>query len=106
MGELGAGRELAELRSRIRALRSEVESMGEDRGDLPGMIDSANLLRKSEHLARSDALKTDLIECYREYAEGLEGLLRSVLEIQSELTGVLHDQSRMIRAGRRPGAGR
>lgn len=101
LGDLGAGGSLAVLRGRIKRLRSEVDSLGPVPDPLPGMIDASNLLRKSEHLIRSDALKTDLIADYAEYASELESLLRSVFDIQEQLRGVLHDQNRLLSGGDR-----
>ncbi len=101
---------MAELRNRIEQLRSEIASMGPMPPDMPEMIESANLLRQNEHLQRSDSSKTELLSRYEEYVTSLESLLKSVLEIQDELKGVLHDQSRLIpdkpQAGSRRKAGR
>jgi len=103
---LGAGRKTAELRNRIEQLRSEIASLGSTPEDMPEMIEASNLLRKSEHLLKSDSLKTDLIASYDEYVAHLESLLRSVFEIQNELKGVLREQSRLIADGSKPRPGR
>jgi len=99
VSRLGAGRGMAELRNRIEQLRSEIAELGPAPADMPGMIESANLLRRNEHLLRSDSSKTELLSCYEEYASSLEAMLRSVLEIQNELRDVLRDQSRLISEG-------
>jgi len=94
---------MAELRGRIERLRSEIAALGPAPADMPGMIESANLLRRNEHLLRSDSSKTELLSCYDAYVAKLEALLRSVFEIQNELRGVLRDQSRLISEGTKSG---
>ncbi len=90
---------MTELRSRIEQLKSEIASLGPAPPAMPGMIESANLLRQNEYFKRSDSSKTELLSHYEEYLTGLESLLKSVLEIQDELKGILRDQSLLIPDG-------
>ena len=100
---MGAGPDLAELRNTMEEIKSDIAMLGPIPDSVPEMIESANLLRRNEHLQRSDALKTDLVAKYGAYVSSLEALLKSVFEIQNELRGVLHEQSRLIsRAGPKP----
>ena len=93
---LGAGRRLTDIKNRIGQLSSDIEAMGPAPDELPGMIGVSNALRRNEYLLRVDSTKTELISIYKEYTKGLEELLKSVLELQTGLTEVLHEQSKLI----------
>lgn len=103
---MGAGGRIAELRGEIARLGLQIESLGPAPEDMPEMIESANLLRKSEHLQKSDGAKSELISAYEEYASELESMLRSVFEIQGELKDILREQSRLISDGKKAKTGR
>ncbi len=101
MNTQGAGRGLAELKNKISQIKAGLDQLGPIPIDMPEMIESANLLRKNEHLVKSDTAKSELIASYTAYTDNLETLLQSVFEIQKELKDIIHDQNRLISAKRR-----
>ncbi|ABK77959.1 conserved hypothetical protein [Cenarchaeum symbiosum A] len=91
--ELGAA--MAHLKQRIRQIREEIDSLEEPR-DVPGMIQSANLIRSNEHLSVKDRKKSELLAAYDEYAGQLESLVSTVFGIRDELKEILKEQSALI----------
>ncbi len=96
---------IVQMRRRIGKLKGELERLGEPEA-LPEMIQSTNIIRTNEHLARTNQKKSELLAEYDEYSGRLEDLLRVVFEIQHELKGIIKEQSGMIgpkrRAKKRP----
>ncbi len=96
MSGLGAGYKMDEYRAEIKQLRSQIASLGPVPDDMPEMIESANLLRKNEHLQKLDEAKSGLISNYEGYTASLESMLKSIFEIQDDLRDILREQSRLI----------
>lgn len=93
----GLGAAVDAARARIREIRAELDGLGEHEA-LPEALESANLVRANDRLARSGRLKSDLIEAYEGHAARLEALLASLLEIQEGLREVVRGQSELIGA--------
>lgn len=96
MSTLGVGKRLAELKKRIAELHTQIQNLDSQPADISEMIDSANLIRSNDHLMKSDALKSELVMQYDQYTKNLEGLLYDVLDIQNDLTDILHEQSKLL----------
>ncbi len=91
----GAGTDIYGLRKRIRAIRSDLDSLGEFEA-VPELIDSANLLRSNEYLGKKTSKQADLADAYSEYSRALEGMLSALFEIQDGLRDVLRAQSSLL----------
>ena len=102
MSELLSGTRLLEIRDRIGSLRRELAELGSVPADVPGLIDSSNTLRKNIHLERTDELKSALVENLDAYAQELESLLNSVIDIQKDLGELLRLQNNLIRMQDKP----
>ena len=92
-------------RVRISRLTAELDALAQP-DDLPSMILSGNAVRRSEYLEAANQKQSELIAAYGEHAARLEGLVAAAIDIQSELTEILHMQSEMMPEGPgRAGAG-
>lgn len=76
---------IGEARKKISDLEGAIEELGPAPGDIPEMLDSANLRRRADHLARSDKARSDLVSAYRQYCGALEDALRELVAVQREL---------------------
>lgn len=100
------------LRRQIDEATAALARIGEPAPDSPELTDTANLIRANDTLARSGAKKSEIIALYSEYAGALEGIIDSVLDVQSEITGMLRQGSgrrapaRRAQPRRRQGASR
>lgn len=89
------------LRRQIDEATAALGKIGEPAPDSPELTDTANLIRANDTLARSGAKKSELIALYAEYAGALEGIIDSVLDVQSEITGILRQGPRPRAPARR-----
>ena len=106
MARIGAGAGIDSLRQEVGRLRAELDGLGEP-ADLPELVESANLLRANDLMARAAAKREELLGAYARYCEALESTLLGVFEIQSDLKEILEAQSRLLgRRSGRPGAPR
>lgn len=94
LSDLSGG--FVDLKNCITELKKEIKAMDPVPDDISTMIDATNILRKNEHLQRSDRLKGDLVSCYEQYADNLEKLLKMSLEVQNGLKDILREQNKII----------
>lgn len=80
-----AGDRIRAARQRISDLQGELEALGPAPGDAPQMLDSANLRRQADHVAKSDRIRSDMVGAYREYCGALEDALRELVAAQRDL---------------------
>jgi chromosome segregation ATPase len=94
--EVGAGQIIYELRRKIQNLTMELNQLGKETPEIPELIQSANLMRKNDHLVEVNAKNSELISAYEEYSKELEKMLSMVFEIQKDLKEILKTQSSLI----------
>lgn len=93
---MGTGPLIYELRKKIKQISSEITELNKTSHDIPELIESANLMRKNDHLLEINAKHSELISVYRQYADELEKLLNSVFAIQGDLKEILKTQTNLI----------
>ncbi|QLH02699.1 hypothetical protein C5F47_03575 [Nitrosopumilus cobalaminigenes] len=96
MANIGAGEIIYDLRKKIQEIQVSLKELGDPVGDMPEMIETANLLRSNDYLSKANEKKTELLDAYEQYSSALEELLLSVFDIQKDLKEILKDQSSLI----------
>lgn len=96
MANIGAGEIIYDLRKKIQEIQVSLKELGDPVGDMPEMIETANLLRSNDYLSKTNEKKTELLDAYEQYSSALEELLSSVFDIQKDLKEILKDQSSLI----------
>ncbi len=96
MTEVGAGQIIFDLRKKIQNITFELKNIGDQSGEFPELIKSANLLRANEHLLEVNSKQTELLSVYEKYSLELEQMLSTVFEIQKDLKEILKTQSSLI----------
>ena len=61
MTEVGAGQIIYELRKKIQNLTLELNRLGKETPEIPELIQSANLMRKNDHLVEVNTKNLELI---------------------------------------------
>ena len=89
----GLGNNLNELKLRIQKSQEDLAHLGAPEPTLPEMINTTNILRVNEYLAKSDKNKTNLISAYEEYTKQLEA---SLLSIQSDLRDIVKTKTSVV----------
>lgn len=100
LSKLGAGKPVTALKNQIDTLRKEIANLERPK-KMPELIESANLVRINEYLEKSDSLKTDLLDLYRQYTESLENLLSTVFDIQNELKDIIKEEAKSLSTKRK-----
>ena len=93
---LGLGNNLSELKIRIQQIQDELSKLGQPDLALAEMINSTNILRLNEYLAKSDEKKTNLILAYGQYTQQLEQIISSLLSIQVDLRDIIKTEASII----------
>ena len=107
LAEINPDYTIHQLRRKIREIRTEIDDLGGPVTGIPELVDSANLVRSNEYLAKVGQRQAALISAYERYSHELEVLLSSVFEIQNDLKDILKEQSSMLspkKAGEKEGA--
>ena len=102
MNELGAGQAIFELRKNIQNLILEINDLDNQSTEIPELIQSANLMRKNNHLAELNSKRVELILVYEKYCKQLEQMLAMVFEIQKDLKDILKTQTNLISEPKKP----
>ena len=102
MTEIGAGQIIYELRKKIQSLTLELNRLGKESPEIPELIQSANLMRKNDHLVEVNAKNLELISAYYDYSKELEKMLSMVFEIQKDLKEILKTQTALISEPKKP----
>ncbi len=102
MTEVGAGQIIYELRKKIQNLTLELNRLGKETPEIPELIQSANLMRKNDHLVEVNAKNLELISAYEDYSKELEKMLSMVFEIQKDLKEILKTQTSLIAEPKKP----
>ena len=102
MTEVGAGQIIYELRKKIQSLTLELNRLGKESPEIPELIQSANLMRKNDHLVEVTAKNSELISAYEDYSKELEKMLSMVFEIQKDLKEILKTQTSLISGPKKP----
>lgn len=63
---------------------------------MPELINSANLLRSNEYLAKVSEKQSELLSVYDQYSKALENMIEMVFDIQNDLKNILREQSNLI----------
>jgi biotin-(acetyl-CoA carboxylase) ligase len=93
---IGLGSNLSELKSKIDGVRSDLASIEHPGGPLPEVINTTNVLRLNEYLAKTDEKKSELLVLYEEYAKHLESLVSTLLSIQEDLKDIVKTQVNLL----------
>lgn len=93
----GLGNNLGDLKRRIQKAQEDLAQIGTPEPPHPELINTANLLRANEYLAKTDEKKTELLSAYEEYAKQLEQAVTSLLLIQTDLNAIKAQASRTKR---------
>ena len=96
MTEVGAGQVIYELRKKIQNLTLELNNLNDQSPEMPELIQSANLMRKNDHLVEVNSKNSQLISAYENYSKELEQMLATIFEIQKDLKEILKSQSALI----------
>ena len=96
MTEVGAGQIIYELRKKIQNLNAELHHLSNESSEIPELIQSANLMRKNDHLAEVNSKSSELISAYENYSKELEKMLSMVFEIQKDLKEILKTQTSLM----------
>jgi len=80
-----AKKNIAEMKSQIEKERKELENIEKNEQPIPELINSTNILRLNEHLKNINGKKDTLLQAYGQYTIELESLLKSMLQVQTEL---------------------
>lgn len=102
MTEVGTGQIIYQLRKQIQNLTSELNNLQKLSPDMPELIQSANLLRKNDHLIEVNSKSSELISAYKKYSKELELMLATVFEIQKDLKEILKTQTSLISEPKKP----
>jgi len=93
----GLGNNLNDLRRRVQKAQEELAQIGAPEPPHPEVINTTNLLRTNEYLAKTDEKKTELLSAYEGYAKQLEQIVASLLSIRTDLNAVKAQTSRTKR---------
>jgi biotin-(acetyl-CoA carboxylase) ligase len=93
---IGLGSNLSELKSKIDGVRSDLASIEHPGGPLPEVINTTNVLRLNEYLAKTDEKKSELLVLYEEYVKHLESLVSTLLSIQEDLKDIVKTQVNLL----------
>jgi biotin-(acetyl-CoA carboxylase) ligase len=93
---IGLGSNLSELKSKIDGVRSDLASIEHPGDPLPEVINTTNVLRLNEYLAKTDEKKSELLVLYEEYAKHLESLVSTLLSIQEDLKDIVKTQVNLL----------
>ncbi|MBA4453029.1 MAG: hypothetical protein H2B00_01885 [Nitrosopumilaceae archaeon] len=96
MNEVGAGQVIYELRKKIQNLTLELNNLNDQSPEMPELIQSANLMRKNDHLVEVNSKNSQLISAYENYSKELEQMLATIFEIQKDLKEILKSQTALI----------
>lgn len=100
--EVGTGQVIYELRKKIQNLTLELNNLDKQSPEMPELIQSANLMRKNDHLVEVNSKNSQLISAYENYSKELEQMLAAVFEIQKDLKEILKTQSDLISKPKKP----
>ncbi|MFB5619257.1 MAG: hypothetical protein ACE5SV_07750 [Candidatus Nitrosomaritimum aestuariumsis] len=93
---MGAGQVIYELRKKIQNLTLELNNLNDQSPEMPELIQSANLMRKNDHLVEVNSKNSQLISAYENYSKELEQMLATIFEIQKDLKEILKSQTALI----------
>ena len=93
---MGAGQVIYELRKKIQNLTLELNNLNDQSPEMPELIQSANLMRKNDHLVEVNSKNSQLISAYEIYSKELEQMLATIFEIQKDLKEILKSQTALI----------
>jgi biotin-(acetyl-CoA carboxylase) ligase len=93
---IGLGSNLSELKSKIDGVRSDLASIEHPGDPLPEVINTTNVLRLNEYLAKTNEKKSELLVLYEEYAKHLESLVSTLLSIQEDLKDIVKTQVNLL----------
>jgi seryl-tRNA synthetase len=93
---VGAGQVIYELRKKIQNLTLELNNLNDQSPEMPELIQSANLMRKNDHLVEVNSKNSQLISAYENYSKELEQMLATIFEIQKDLKEILKSQTALI----------
>ncbi|MEM4378135.1 MAG: hypothetical protein QXX85_04020 [Candidatus Nitrosotenuis sp.] len=93
---VGLGGNLAELKLRVQKAQEDLAQLGSPSPPLPEMIDTTNIIRINEYLAKSNEGKSRLISAYEDYAKKLEEIVASLLSIQADLKDIVKAEASLI----------
>jgi biotin-(acetyl-CoA carboxylase) ligase len=93
---IGLGSNLSELKSKIDGVRSDLASIEHPGDPLPEVINTTNVLRLNEYLAKTDEKKSELLVLYEEYVKHLESLVSTLLSIQEDLKDIVKTQVNLL----------
>ena len=96
MSKIGVGKIIYEFSKKIQEIKSELDEIGGPTSDMPELIDSANLLRSNEYLAKVSKKQSELLSAYSQYSKVLEDMIVVVFDIQNDLKNILREQSNLI----------
>ena len=83
---------LTRLAERIRALSSELKSLGPEPDNVPEFSIRSNTLRRNSYLAESNRIRAQLIEAYTEYTSLLEDTVTTVIEVQRGISSIIRSR--------------
>ena len=93
---MGTGQVIYELRKKIQNLTLELNNLNDQSPEMPELIQSANLMRKNDHLVEVNSKNSQLISAYENYSKELEQMLATIFEIQKDLKEILKSQTALI----------
>jgi biotin-(acetyl-CoA carboxylase) ligase len=93
---IGLGSNLSELKSKIDGVRSDLASIEHPGDPLPEVINTTNVLRLNEYLAKTNEKKSELLVLYEEYVKHLESLVSTLLSIQEDLKDIVKTQVNLL----------
>lgn len=96
MSTIGVGKIIHEFSNKIHDLQLELHELGSLPLDMPELINSANLLRSNEYLAKVSEKQSELLSVYDQYSKALENMIAMILDIQNDLKNILREQSSLI----------
>ncbi len=99
-------RGVEDLRLAIAELHGQLDALGPPPSPVAEVVDSTNLLRTNVYLSAKDEASSNLLSCYMRYVRALESMMSGILEVQSEVIGVLKAYSARLdedKGGRRTG---
>ncbi len=101
MSKIGVGKIIYEFSKKIQEIKSELDEIGGPTSDMPELINSANLLRSNEYLAKVSKKQSELLSIYGQYSKALEDMITMIFDIQNDLKNILREQSDLI-SNRKP----
>ena len=96
MSTIGVGKIIHEFSKKIHDLQLELHELGSLPLDMPELINSTNLLRSNEYLAKVSEKQSELLSVYDQYSKALENMIEMVFDIQNDLKNILREQSDLI----------